>query len=272
MADKTIKAILITILLFSFIEGYCSAKVIFPKETYLTNLNHLNITNESTRNIKQLKELIKSKRPKAIYLEQWILLEPHNKKLIKKLHKIAQKNKIKFYLVVGKNSWIGDRGKTNTLSYFNQYRKYIDGIVLRAEPNKINVWKDDDPGLKAKILNLMLDAYSAIYIEVKRYDKQFIAEFPFWYSDFKGPLKPFPEDVCTYSSKVIFLIDDPKKLNNFPTDWNDITCIYNINLTKRATTLNDEKINEVLNKLKSTNTFYSNFNGFIIDSDSPLLN
>jgi hypothetical protein len=43
-------------------------------------------------------------------------------------------------------------------------------------------------------------------------------------------------------------------------------------LTKRATKLNDDEINEVLDELKSSNAFYSNFNGFIIDSDSPLLN
>ena len=238
------------------------------KKIFLTNLNHINITIESIKDLKELKRLICLRNPKAIYIEQWILEEPGNKNLIKKLQKIAKKTSCKFYLVVGRSSWFGRRGVINTIDNLNKYGKYIDGIVLRVEPNKVNVWKDDI-GVQAQILNQMLDAYSAIYHETKKRDKAFIAEFPFWLSDYKGPLKSFSQNVCDYTDKIIFLIDDLEKLEKLDM-WNNVTCMYNINLTKRASGQTEESIHETFKKLKTKLTFYSNFNGFIIDSNSTL--
>lgn len=238
------------------------------KEVHLTDLSHINITNESTKNLKTLEELIKHKRPKALYLEQWITLEPHNKKILKKIYKLAKKYNSKFYLVIGKNIWIGTRGVANTLAAYDMYGKHVDGIVLRLEPNKINVWKDE---FKVQILNQMLDAYSGIYHEAKKRKKNFIVEFPFWFSDFQGPLKSFSQDACDYSDKVSFIIDNLELLDTLKTKWNNITCIYNINLTKRVTELSEEVIEETYRKLKRNLTFYSNFNGFIIDSDITII-
>ena len=152
--------------------------IIDEKKVYLTNFNQINITNDSTKDLKSLKQLIETKKPKAIYLEQWITMEPQNKNILKKLQKIAHKNDIKFYLVIGKNVWFGERGVKNTLAAFNTYGEYIDGVVLRIEPNKANVWKDDS-SIKVQILNLMLDAYSAINTEAKKRNKTFYTEFPF---------------------------------------------------------------------------------------------
>ena len=114
----------------------------------------------------------------------------------------------------------------------------------------------------------MLDAYSAIYIEAKKRNKQFIADFPFWFSDYKGPKKGFSENVCDYTDKVIFLIDDIEKLEKLDIKWNNITCAYNIDLTKHATVLSDDDISDIYKIIKSKLTFYANFNGFIVDSDS----
>lgn len=272
MANKIVKIIIPLLVIFFLSTNSAEAEGFVPKNVYLTNLNHINITNNFTKNLKQLKKLIELRKPKALYIEQWILLEPHNKNIIKKIHKVAKKNNIKFYLVVGKNTWFGRRGVINTLPYFNTYEKYIDGIVLRVDPNKVNVWKTDE-NTKALILNYMLDAYSVLYQEAKRRNLQFIAEFPFWLGDFKGIQKSFPEDVCTYSSKISFIIDNPEmfdKLNSLGIKWNNVSCMYNINLTLRGTGLSEELLKEMYTKLKEKVIYYSNFNGFIVDSDSPL--
>lgn len=277
MENKSIKnnvliyvLILIILIFTNAQETFASKDEMVDKRVYLTDLSHINVTKGSTSNLKYLNEMIKTKRPKAIYIEQWVLDEPGNKKLAKKLQQIANKNNIKFYLVVGRNSWFGRRGIVNTVEFLNRYEKYIDGVVLRTEPNKVNVWKDD-VGIQAQILNQMLDSYSAIYSETKKRDKLFLAEFPFWYSDYQGPQKTFSQNVCDYSDKVIFLIDDLKKLDSLNIKWNDIPCPYNINITKRATNQPEEITHEILKTIKSKLTFYSNFNGYIIDSDSTLL-
>ena len=181
------------------------------RKLYLTNFNHLNITNDSTKNMKALKRLIETKKPKAIYLEQWITMEP----------------------------------------------------------NKANVWKDDQ-SIKVQILNLMLDSYSAIHAEAKKRNKTFIAEFPFWLSDFKGPHGTFSEDACKYTDKIIFLIDDPEKLDKLDIPWHDVTCVYSIDITKRATNQTEDSVRETYYKLKEKLTLYSNFIGYIIDSDSTI--
>ena len=243
--------------------------IVDEKKIYLTNLNNINITNDSTKDLKSLKKLIDSKSPKAIYLEQWITMEPHNKDILKKLEKIADKKNIKLYLIIGKNVWFGERGLKNTLAALDTYGKYIDGIVLRVEPNKANVWKDDF-SIKAQILNLMLDAYSAIHTETKKRNKTFIAEFPFWLSDFKGPHKTFSQDACMHTDKIIFLIDDPEKLDKLEINWHDVTCAYNIDITKRATNQTEDSVRDIYYKLKEKLTLFSNFNGYIVDSDSTL--
>ena len=267
MANKIInRKIFIVITSACLLLAFFSSKVnAQEKKQFLINTIGLNITNNDTKDLKNLKQLIKDKRPKAIYLEQWILLEPGNKKLLKKLHKIAKSSDSKLHLVVGKNSWFGDRGISNTLEYLNFYEKDIDGIVLRTEPNKINVWKDDI-AITTQILNQMLDAYLEIYKEARKRNKIFVVEFPFWYNDFLGPFRSFPEDACAYSNRVSFLIDKPEKLKELK-NWNNISCLYNINLTKRATTHTEEEIASIYNELKEELSFYSNFNGFIIDSD-----
>ncbi len=249
-------------------EGkYLKKEGINAKEVLLNNTNHINITARTAKNIKSIEELIKSKRPKAIYIEQWILVEKGNENLLKKLNKIAHKYDAKFYLFVGRNSWFGRKGLINVLAALDQYGDHIDGIILKNQPNKTNIWKDDIE-FQAQILNQMLDAYSAIYIEAKKRNKQFIADFPFWFSDYKGPKKGFSENICDYTDKVIFLIDDIEKLEKLDIKWNDITCAYNIDLTKHATTFSDDDISDMYKIIKSKLTFYANFNGFIVDSDS----
>lgn len=259
----------------SFANEQNTEQLLKEKEIYLTNLNHINITYETAENTKKIKELIKEKKPKAIYIEQWIIADPKHKKLLKQLRGMTTKDQIKLYLVIGKNTWWGDRGKANAIGAYDLYGKYIDGLVLRIEPNKTNLWKkiEDEPifNAKATLLNLMLDAYSAIYLEAKKRKKAFIAEFPFWFTDFKGPYKSFSQNVCDYAHKVSFLIDSTEKLEELDLPWNSVTCTYNINLTKRALSQTDEGIKEIYNKLKTNLTFYANFNGFIIDSDSKLL-
>ncbi len=187
---------------------------------------------------------------------------------MKKLHKISKKNNSKLFLVIGKNSWFGERGIANTIDYLNYYEKHIDGIVLRVEPNKINVWKED-VAIIAQILNQMLDAYVGISKEAKSKNKMFIAEFPFWYIDFIGPLRTFPEDACACANRISLLIDKPEKLKELK-NWNNVSCLYSINLTKRATGHSEEELNEIYNELTKELPFYSNFNGFIIDSDSTI--
>lgn len=244
----------------------------YNRDIYLSDLNNINLTNETSKNLKEFRKIIKSKVPKSIFIEEWLLSESHNKKLLKKLRKITKKYNVKFYIVIGKNTWFGKRGLSKTLIAYDLYGKYTDGIVLRLEPNKTNVWQKYGDTYKARILNQMLDAYSAIYIKSKELNKDFIVEFPFWFSDFIGPLKSFPQDVCTYADKIIFLIDDEEKLEDLKIKWNDVTCRYYINLTKRANDKSEEKIKDLYHKINSNISFFSNFHGYIIDSDSILDN
>lgn len=262
-------------LLLVYLIFFISTSFAQDKKIYLTNLNHINITYETASDIEKIKELIELKRPKAIYVEQWIIADSKNKNLLKKLRKITSKNKIRLFIVIGKNTWWGERGKANAISAYDLYGKYIDGVVLRVEPNKTNIWKknEEEPvyNAKAVVLNLLLDAYSVIYLEAKKRHKMFIAEFPFWFTDFQGPNKSFSQNVCDFADKIVFLIDNKERINDFDIPWNKVTCPYNINITKRATGQTEDSINEIYEKLKSTLTFYANFNGYIIDSDSKLL-
>ena len=235
----------------------------------LTDITHINITGRIAKNIEAVEKLVKEKRPKAIYIEQWILAEKGNENLAQKLHKIAHKNEAKFYLFVGRDNWFGRRGLVNVLAALDQYGNDIDGIVLKTQPNKTNIWKNSTD-FQAQLLNQMLDAYSAIHTEAKRRNKLFIADFPFWFSDYNGPKKSFSENVCDYTDKVIFLIDDLTKLKSLNINWNDITCLYSIDLTKHATQLSDDDVSDMYKTIKSKLTFYSNFNGFIVDSSSNI--
>lgn len=241
---------------------------ITSENTELKKITNINITNESTKDFSTIKEIFKNYKPKNIFLEQWITLEPHNKKLLKKLRKLSNKYDSKLYLVVGKNTWFGRYGYGMAKASLDEYEKYIDGIVLRIEPNKTNIWNKFGENSKARILNQMLDSYAALHIETMKRNKDFIAEFPFWFSDFIGPLKSFPQDVCSYTDKIIFLIDDEEKLEELNLKWNEITCRYLINLTKRANNKTEEDLRTIYSKLKNKLQFFSNFHGYIVDSDS----
>ena len=270
---KNLIHILVTIITIIIFCPTSEAKLKNPEQInekdFLTNINHINIAARATKDIKIVEQLIKSKRPKAIYIEQWILAEKGNEKILPKLYKIAHKNDTKLYLFIGRDSWFGRRGLVNVLAAFDQYGSYIDGEVLKTQPNKTNIWKDD-VNFQAQVLNQMLDAYSAISTEAKKRNKQFIVDFPFWFSDYEGPKKSFSENVCDYTDKVIFLIDDIEKLEKLNVKWNDITCSYNIDLTKHATVFSDDDIGDLYKIIKSKLVFYSNFNGFIVDSDSRI--
>ena len=270
---KNLIHILVTIITIIIFCPTSEAKLKNPEQInekdFLTNINHINIAARATKDIKIVEQLIKSKRPKAIYIEQWILAEKGNEKILPKLYKIAHKNDTKLYLFIGRDSWFGRRGLVNVLAAFDQYGSYIDGVVLKTQPNKTNIWKDD-VNFQAQVLNQMLDAYSAISTEAKKRNKQFIVDFPFWFSDYEGPKKSFSENVCDYTDKVIFLIDDIEKLEKLNVKWNDITCSYNIDLTKHATVFSDDDIGDLYKIIKSKLVFYSNFNGFIVDSDSRI--
>ena len=242
----------------------------FDEKELLTDITHINISAKTAKDIKSVKLLLESKRPKALYIEQWLLIEKGNEDLLKKLYKMAHRYDAKLYLFIGRDSWFGRKGLINALAAFDQYGNYIDGIILKTQPNKTNIWKKDDINFQAQILNQMLDAYSAIYIEAKKRNKLFIADFPFWFSDYQGPKKSFSENVCDYTDKVIFLIDDIAKLEALDIKWNDITCAYNIDLTKHTTALSDDDISDMYKTIKSKLIFYANFNGFIIDSDSKV--
>ncbi len=272
MRNLSIKIIIVFVVLTQclLIKHVQAKPKSLKEEVHLTDLANLNITNETTKNTKQLEELIKQRKPRFIYLEQWVTLEPQNKNILKLLNKLAKKYDSKFYLVIGKNNWFGTRGVSNVTAALNEYGKYIDGIVLRVEPNKTNIWVKDD-SFKIQILNQMLDAYHAIHSETKKRNKQFIAEFPFWLTDFKGPKGNFSQDTCSYSDKIIFLIDNKEILDKIDIKWNNITCQYQINLGRRATNQTDDSLKEIYKKIKDNSAFYYNFNGFIVDSDSPLL-
>ena len=240
------------------------------KQIYLNNFRHLNIAPHHAKNLNLLKKVIQEKKPKALYLEQWILAEKGNENLLKDLRKIAKKNKIKLFLFIGRNTWFGQRGAANTIASLDLYGKHIDGLVLRTQPHRINIWKEDDIQTHAEILNLMLDSYANIYRETQKRDKLFIAEFPFWYSDYIGLGKSFSETACQYADKVYFLIDDLDKLETLDIPWNNVNCSYSINLTKKGIGKTIESINNIYERVKSKLTFYSNFQGFVIDSDSKL--
>lgn len=281
MANKTInnklvKKILISILIFTLIFFSilkASAKEItLTRDKYLTNFNNFMLTKDFLEDKKKLEEVLKSKEPKAIYIEEWLVQESEDKNILKKLKKLTNKYQSKLFLVTGRNIWFGSRGVEGIINAYNKYESNIDGIVFRIEPNKSNVWKDN-LDIQAQILNQMLDAFSAIYAETKKRNKLFIVEVPFWLSEFHGPLKSFTEDVCSYSDRLVFLVDDKEKLDKLETKWNDVTCPYNINLGKRATRqINEEEISKLYAKIQEKLIFYSNFNGYIIDTDSTLDN
>ena len=260
---------IIALILFLIIEfpNFSHSKEIIGKEQFLLDTKEINLTLKDTKDINTLKKLLKEQSPRTIYLEQWITMEKGNKNLLKKLHKITKKNDIKLFLFIGRDSWIGKRGVANALASFEQYGNYIDGLVLRTQPDKLNIWDKTDVNIQAQILNQMLDAYSAIYIELKKHNKIFIAEFPFWYSDFQGPLKSFSQNVCDYTDKIIFLIDDTDKLESLDIKWNKITCRYSIDLTKKALGPTIEDTHSIYKSIKSRLAFYQNFSGFIVDSD-----
>ncbi len=235
----------------------------------ITDITHINISLSDSKNIKKIENLIKNQNPKALYVEQWITVEKGNEKFMQNLYKIAHKHNVKVYIFIGKDSWFGRKGLVNSLTAYDQYGKYIDGVILKAQPNRTNIWKKN-LDFQAQILNQMLDAYLAIHLEAKKRNKQFIADFPFWFSDYQGPKKNFSENVCDYADKVIFLIDDLDKLQNLDIKWNNITCPYNIDLTKHATLITDDDISDMYKTIKSKLSFYSNFNGFIVDSDTQV--
>ena len=265
---KKISSVIISTLFLTInLTNFAYSKETTNKEEYLSDIKEINLALNDTKNLKNIKQLIKERHPRAIYLEQWITMEKGNENLLKKLYKITKKNDIKLFLFIGRDSWIGKRGLANALASFEQYRDYIDGLVLRTQPDKLNIWNKDDVNIQAEVLNQMLDAYSAIYTELKKHNKTFIAEFPFWYSDYQGPLKSFSQNVCDYSDKIIFLIDNTDKLETLDIKWNAITCRYSIDLTKKALgpTLEDTK--DIYKSIKARLTFYQNFSSFIVDSD-----
>ena len=269
--DKKIQTInllvffLMLLIFFTSISAYGKEKIV------LTDTRHINITYETAGELKKLKQIIKRVNPKGLYIEQWIVVDPKYPNLLKKLNKIAKKNDIKLYLVIGKNTWFGKRAQLNTLEALKLYKDYIDGIVLRAEPNKINIWKKDDASIKAQILNFTLDGYLAATKHAKEYKKLFIGEFPFWYSDFSAPGGTFSENSCKCTDRIIFLVDDIEKLNELEIEWNNVTCMYNIDLTKRAPAKTEEQIAKAYYQIKDKIPMHANFNGFLIDSDSKLL-
>lgn len=269
---KIVLLILALTIIFSSTLEVTAHEITLTREAYLSDLNNFMLTKEFAENKEKLEELLKTKKPKAIYIEEWLVAELKDKNYLKKLRKITSSYQSKLFLVTGKNIWFGKRGVDGIISAYNTYESNIDGIVFRIEPNKSNVWKDN-LDIQAQILNQMLDAFSAIYAETRKRNKFFIVEIPFWLSEFHGPLKSFTEDICSYSDRVVFLIDDKEKLEKLESKWNDVTCPYNINLAKRATRQPSEKeISELYTKVQEKVTFYSNFNGYIIDTDSTLDN
>lgn len=279
MANKTMKKIFIllltTITFFnqtSSLLALGKESIQTPREVLLTNLNNIILTKEYAEDKNKLEEILKIKRPKNVFIEHWIIQESSNKKLLKDIRKVASEYNAKLYFVTGKNTWFGQRAVDNLIPLYNAYGEYIDGIVLRIEPNKINLWKDNEESLKIQVLNQMLDGYSAVYSHAKKIGKSFIVEIPFWLTDFQGPKRTFPDDACMYSDKVIFLIDNEEKLDTIEIAWNDITCPYLINLGKRATRQNEEKVKQIYSKLNKKLTLYSNFGGYIVDSDSTIDN
>lgn len=272
LRKKEIITLATAALLLATLVGADAKEVVLNRESYLTNLNNFMLTKEYALDKEKLEFLLKTKKPKAIYIEEWLVDESKDKNILKKLQKLTSTYNCKFFLVTGRNIWFGKRGVEGIINAYNKYESNIDGLVFRIEPNKSNVWKDNSD-IQAQILNQMLDAFSAIYAETRKRNKVFIVEIPFWLSEFHGPLKSFIEDTCSYSDKVVLLIDDKEKLEHLDGKWNDITCNYNINLGKRATRQSsNEETNNLYTKIQEKLIFYSNFNGFIIDTDSTLDN
>ena len=269
-SEKIIYSLIVTYSLNILFQNNSLAKDFISKEKYLSSTLEINLTLKNTKDLNEIKTIIKEKMPKIIYIEQWMLLEKGNENLLKKLYKITKKNDIKLLLFIGRNSWIGKRGVVNALTSIEQYGDSIDGIVLRTQPDKLNIWDKNDIRVQAEILNQMLDAYSAINIELKKRNKSFVAEFPFWYSDYKGPTKNFSQNVCDFADKIIFLIDDTSKLEDLNIKWNDVPCRYSIDLTKKALGQTLEDPDDIYKVIKSKLVFYQNFSSYIIDSDYRL--
>jgi len=278
MANKTMKkqtfTLFLALILFLnsslILSAHGKAEDSIPREVILTNLNNIILNKDCAEDKNKLEEILRIKRPRNVFIEHWIIQESTNKKLLKEVRKITNKYNSKLYFVTGRNTWFGQRAAEHILPLYKEYGEYIDGIVLRIEPNRVNLWKEDDDSMKVQVLNQMLDGYSVVYSYAQKIGKSFIVEFPFWLTDFQGPKRTFSDDACIYADKVIFLIDNEEKLDTLEIAWNDITCHYLINLGKRATRQNEEKIKEIYNKLNKKLTLYSNFGGYIIDADSSL--
>lgn len=233
------------------------------------HINNFNITLESTKDFEGLKNKLLTEKPDNIYIEEWLIYQDHTKDILKKLDKIADKINAKLYVVIGKNTWYGPRGAKVTLQAFKTYDK-ADGIVLRLEPNKTNIWQNYGTEFKVQLLNKMLDGYATIFKEASKLNKEFIAEFPYWLADFQGPLRTFPEDVCHFAHKISFLIDDIEMYDVLPENWNDVYCNYQINLTKRANNKTEDEINRLYKKFEKELSYDSYFKGYLIDSDLDL--
>lgn len=234
-------------------------------ESAENTIKNINITDADINDLKILEEKISLVRPKYIFIEQRLIVDSKDKKIAKKIHKISKKNKSKLYLVTGSNSWYTSIGTKNTIADINTFHKNIDGLVLRMSPDKTNIWQKEVEEFKIKILNQMLDNYVKIAKAAKKKNLTFIPEFPFWFSDFKGPKNNFSEDVCQITDKVIFLINDKNKLEEFEIEWNEISCKYLIDVTKRATELTPESSNEAIKFINQNLTLKENFEGYIQD-------
>jgi len=230
-------------------------------------IENINITTEAVSNLNELQEQINNLKPKNIFIEERLLYQKKNNNILKDLKKIAKKNSSKLFVVVGKNTWIGKRGIDNTLEAFKVYKNNIDGIVLRLEPNKTNIWQNYELEYKAQMLNHMLDAYSAISKETAKYGKEFVAEFPYWLADFQGPLRTFSQDACLYADRVVLLIDDEDMYEVLGNKWNDLFCHYHISLSKKANSKTNSEIVKLHKKFNNKLSFDSYFKGYIFDLD-----
>ncbi len=277
MANKIIKKLTVLILvllmfLTSQIKCFSHEQEFKDKDFYLKDLKSLMLTMDYANDFSKLEEELINKDPSILFIEEWLVAEMKDKNFLKKLRKLTKKHNTKLILATGKNIWFGKRGVENIFIAYEKYQEYVDGIVLRIEPSKSNVWKNDDESIQVQILNQMLDAYSAIYSDAQKRNKLFIAEFPFWLTEFQGPKGSFSNDACLYTDKIIFLIDDEEKLKDKKLKWNDITCPYLINIAERATRQNSGKVNEYYKTLKNDLTLYQNFNGYIIDTGEKISN
>ncbi len=266
---KNIVYLIILLLNVSFSLIANAAIVESPSRSkILTNVNNYALTKDYANDLDKLTEFLSNNPVKSIFIEQWLLQESDNKKLLKSLYSITKKHNSKLYLVTGKNSWLGYRGVDAIIPLYKQYGKYIDGIVFRCEPNRLNIWKDES--IKVQALNQMLDSYSTIYNYAKKNKKAFIVEFPFWFADFIGPKGSFSDDACMLADKIVLLVDDEEKISNLQVKWNDSACPYYINLGLRATRQSEDKAKELYKLINKKVVFYSNFQGFIVDPSTKL--